>query len=112
VSLAGAVAERRRRAWISLLGAALAALYAAVFVAVYVDYLRKSGEWLADLTLLLVAIPFTWTMSALTHGAFDMSGDETTKVVIAAVFCSVAVYCAGAVVEAALRALWRMAGGR
>jgi multisubunit Na+/H+ antiporter MnhB subunit len=112
VSLANALLRRRRRAWLSGLGAALAALYAALFVAVYVDYLNKAGEWLADLTLLLVALPFTSTMNALTHGAFDMAGDDTAKVIVAAIFCSAIAYCAGAIVEWGLRTAWRIASRR
>jgi hypothetical protein len=109
VSLASASPHPRRRAWISGLGAALAVLYAALFVAAYVDYLNKAGQWLADLTLLLIALPFTSTMDALTQGAFDMSGDDTAKIVVAALFCSVLAYCAGAIVEWILRTGWRLA---
>jgi hypothetical protein len=112
VSLASAVSQRRRRAWLSGLGAALAALYAALFVVAYIDYLRNAGQWLADLTLLLVALPFTSTMNTLTRGAFDMSGDDTAKVAIAALFCSAIAYGVGAVAEWGLRTLWRMAAGR
>jgi drug/metabolite transporter (DMT)-like permease len=112
VSLASALPRRHRRAWLSWLGAALAVLYAALFVVAYVDYLNNAGQWLADLTLLLVALPFTSTMNVLTHGAFDMSGDETTKVVVAALFCSALAYCAGAIVEWGLRSLWRTATRR
>jgi hypothetical protein len=112
VSLAGALPRRRRRAWFSWLGAALAILYVAVFVVVYVDYRSKAGEWLADLTLLLVALPFTSTMNALTQGAFDMAGDDTGKVIVAALFCSAIAYCVGAIVEWGLRMTWGMVSRR
>ena len=104
--------QRRRPAWLSLLGAALAALYIAAFVAGYVVYLKNAGQWLADLTLLLIAIPFTWTMNILTSGAFNMSGDETPKVVIAGLFCAAVAYVAGAAIERILRLVWRAATGR
>jgi hypothetical protein len=104
-------APSRRGAWRSILGAALAAVYAAAFIAAYVDYLKKSGQWLADLMLLLIAIPFTSTMNVLTSGAFGMSGDDTAKVVIAALFCCALAYVAGAAVEGMARILWRVATG-
>jgi hypothetical protein len=111
--LSDAPARRGRRpAWLSLLGAALAALYVAAFVAGYVVYLENAGQWLADFALLVIALPFTWTMSVLTSGAFNMSGDETLKVIIAGLFCAAVAYLAGAAVERILRLLWRAATGR
>jgi hypothetical protein len=101
-------APRRRRVWISLLGAILAAIYLAAIAVGYVSYLQRAGQWFADTTLLLIALPFTWTMNALTGGAFSMSGDETSKVLIAALFCAALAYVTGAVVEGLLRALWRI----
>ncbi|HLJ70893.1 MAG TPA: hypothetical protein VKU03_06210 [Roseiarcus sp.] len=102
-------AAPRRRPFLSLLGAALAALYLAAIIAGYVIYVQNAGQWLADLTLLLIAMPFTWTMSVLTSGAFSMSGDETGKVVAAALFCCALAYLAGAITEGLLRATWRLA---
>jgi cytosine/uracil/thiamine/allantoin permease len=95
----------------SAFGAALAALYALAFVAAYVDYLRKAGQWFADVWLVLAALPFTMTMRALA-GSYDFSGDETARVIAAAAFCCVLAYLAGAIVEALLRALFRLATGR
>ena len=97
------------RPFLSLLGAALAALYLAAFVAGYAIYLQNLGQWLPDLTLLLIALPFTFTMNALTTGAFSMTGDETGKVIAAALFCCALAYLAGAIVEWTLRLLWRLA---
>jgi hypothetical protein len=102
-------AAPRRRPFLSLLGAALAALYLAAIIAGYVIYVQNAGQWLADLTLLLIAMPFTWTMSVLTSGAFSMSGDETGKVVAAALFCCALAYFAGAIAEGLLRTAWRLA---
>jgi hypothetical protein len=107
-----AAAPRRRGGWFSVLGAALAVLYAAAFVAAYVDYLNHAGTWLADLALLLIALPFTLTMDVLTIGAFNMSGDETFKVIVAALFCCALAYLIGAAVEWAVRRLWRFATSR
>jgi hypothetical protein len=98
-----------RRPWLSLLGAALAALYLAAFVAGYAIYLQNIGQWLPDLTLLLIAAPFTLAMNTLTSGAFSMTGDETGKVIAAALFCCALAYIAGAIVEWILRRLWRLA---
>ena len=97
----------RRRPWLSLLGAALALLYLVAFVVGYVVYLQNIGQWLPDLLLLLIALPFTWTMNVLTGGAFSMTGDETAKVIIAALSCAALAYIAGTIVELILRALWR-----
>jgi len=102
-------AAPRRRPWLSLLGAALAALYLAAIVFGYVIYLQNAGQWLADLVLLLIVMPFTWTMSVLTSGAFSMSGDETAKVVVAALFCCALAYLGGAIAELIARAAWRLA---
>ncbi|MBV8473347.1 MAG: hypothetical protein JO234_08005 [Hyphomicrobiales bacterium] len=97
------------RALKSLTGAAFAALYAAAFIAAYVDYLGKAGQWFADVWLVLIALPFTATMRALAGGSFDFSGDATARVVAGAVFCCAIVYVGGALIEAIARALLRVA---
>jgi uncharacterized membrane protein len=107
--LTSARAPRRRPVWRSLLGAALALLYAAAFAAAYADYLGKAGEWLADLPLLLVALPFTYTLNLLSNGAFSLSGDETFKIVLAAIFCCALAYGVGAVLEFLARTLFGLA---
>jgi len=95
----------------SATGAILAALYAIAFVAAYVDYLGKAGQWLADIWLVLIALPFTAAMRWLAGGAYDFSGDETTRVLSAAAFCCALAYGLGAALEAAIRALLRVAAG-
>jgi hypothetical protein len=97
------------RAAKSATGAALAALYAAAFVAAYADYLSKMGQWLADIWLVLIALPFTATMRWLAGGSYDFSGDATARVVAAAAFCCALAYVAGAILEAVVRALVRLA---
>ena len=93
----------------SATGAVLAALYAAAFAAAYVDYLGKAGQWFADVWLLLVALPFTLAMRWLAGGSYDFSGDETARVIAAAAFCCALAYFAGALIEAVLRAGFRLA---
>jgi hypothetical protein len=91
----------------SAAGAVFAALYATAFGAAYVDYLRKTGQWFADIWLVLVALPFTLAMRWLAGGSYDFSGDSTAKVIGAAAFCCALAYLAGALVEAVLRAVCR-----
>ena len=103
------------RALKSVTGAAFAALYAAAFVAAYVDYVGKAGQWFADVWLVLIALPFTTVMLTLNGGSFDFSGDATARVVAGAAFCSALAYVAGALIEAVFRALLRLGvrvGGR
>ena len=100
------------RAALSATGAAFAVLYAAVFGAAYVDYLGKAGQWFADAWLLAAALPFTMAMRWLAGGSYDFSGDATARVVAAAAFCCVLAYVAGALIEAVVRALLRLATGR
>ena len=97
------------RAMKSATGGVFAALYAAAFGAAYLDYLGKAGQWLADIWLVLVALPFTIAMRWLAGGSFDFSGDATAKVIAAAAFCCALAYLAGALVEAVLRAVFRFA---
>jgi hypothetical protein len=91
----------------SATGAVFAALYAAAFGVAYVDFLRKTGQWFADIWLVLVALPFTLAMRWLAGGSYDFSGDATTRVIAAAAFCCALAYLAGALVEAAVRACFR-----
>jgi hypothetical protein len=100
---------RRTAAANSTTGAALAALYAAAFVAAYVDFRGKAGQWLADIWLVLIALPFTATMRWLAGGSYDFSGDATARVIAAAVFCCALAYAIGALLETAVRALFRLA---
>lgn len=100
------------RALKSVTGAAFAALYAAAFVAAYVDYVGKAGQWFADVWLVLIALPFTTVMLTLNGGSFDFSGDATARVVAGAAFCSALAYVAGALIEAVVRALLRLGVSR
>ncbi len=96
----------------SATGAVLAALYALAFGAAYIDYLDNAGQWLADIWLALVALPFTATMRQLAGGSYDFSGDATARVIAAAAFCCALAYCAGALVEAAVRVILRFVAKR
>jgi hypothetical protein len=93
----------------SAIGAIFASLYAAAFGAAYFDYLGKAGQWFADVWLVLIALPFTIAMRWLAGGSYDFSGDATTKVAAAAAFCCALAYCAGALIEAVIRAVFRFA---
>jgi len=94
------------RAFRSILGALLATLYGLAFLWAYYDYQQRAGQWLADIGLAVLALPFTLTGRFLAAGAFDFAGDETFKVIGAAVFCCALAYIAGALVEGVLRALY------
>ena len=97
---------RGLRSWTGLV---FAVIYAVVFAALYIDYLRRAGAWFADLPLVLAALPFTLVMRALNGGTYDFAGDMTLRVMAAALFCCALAYLAGVVVEAVIRALVRMA---
>ena len=79
-------------------GAVFAAVYALAFVALYVDYVRRSGTWFADLPLSLAALPFTLVIRALNGGSFAFGGDMTGRVIVAGVFGSALAYLAGLIV--------------
>jgi hypothetical protein len=92
-------------------GAAFAAVYALAFVALYVDYARRSGTWFADLPLTLAALPFTLVMRDLNGGSFDFGGAMTGRVVAAGLFGSALAYLAGVIVETIVSFLVRLALG-
>jgi len=100
------------RALKSAIGAIFAVLYAAAFGAAYLDYLGNTGQWLADIWLVLISLPFTAAMRWLAGGSYDFSGDATARVIAAAAFCCALAYCAGAVLEAVVRAIFRFTTGR
>ena len=100
------------RALKSITGAIFAALYAIAFVAAYVDYRAHSDQWLADLGLILVAMPFVLTMRFLSGGAFNMTGEDTLTLLAGALFCCALAFAAGALLEWLARALFRLARGR
>jgi hypothetical protein len=96
----------------SITGAIFATLYAAAFIAAYVDYLNKAGQWLADILLVLAAMPFILTMRFLADGSFDFGGADTLKVIAAALFCCALAWLCGAALEAVVRYLLRAARGQ
>ena len=92
-------------------GVALAALYGLVLAALYLDYLRRTGTWFADLPLVLASLPFTLAMRALNGGSYDFSGDMTLRVAAGAAFCCALAYLGGWVVETVIRGVFRIARG-
>ncbi|MGC2787720.1 MAG: hypothetical protein WA397_28590 [Roseiarcus sp.] len=90
-------------------GAGFAAVYALAFVALYVDYVRRSGTWFADLPLSLIALPFTLVMRTLNGGSFDFGGDMTGRVIAGGLFGSALAYVAGLIVETIVRFVVRLA---
>jgi hypothetical protein len=97
---------KRLRSWT---GAVFAAVYALAFLALYIDYVLRSGTWFADLPLSLAALPFTLAMRALNGGSFAFGGDTTGRVIAAGLFGSALAYLAGLLVETVVRAIARAA---
>jgi hypothetical protein len=97
---------RRFKSWT---GAGFAAVYTLAFVALYVDYVRRSGTWFADLPLSLIALPFTLVMRTLNGGSFDFGGDMTGRVIAGGLFGSALAYVAGLIVETIVRFVVRLA---
>jgi hypothetical protein len=89
-------------------GAAFAAVHALAFIALYVDYARRSDAWFADLPLSLAALPFTLVMRRLSGGSFDFGGAMTGRVIAAGLFGSALAYIAGLVVETIVRLVVRL----
>jgi len=97
----------------SVLGAVFAALYAIAFVVAYVYYRNHIGEWFppADLSLILVAMPFVLTMRALAGGSFDLRGEDAIKLAAAALFCCALAWIVGSALEGIARAIFRALRG-
>src|SRR4029077_3959153 len=91
-----------KRLW-SWTGGVFAAVHALAFTALYVDYVRRSGTWFADLPLSLAALPFTLVMRTLNGGSFDFGGSRTGRVIAAGLFGSALAYVAGLIVETIVR---------
>jgi hypothetical protein len=100
------------RAARSIVGALLAALYAIVFAALYVDYLQRVGQWFADFNLILISLPFVLTMRALNGGSFDLTGEDRSKLLGAALFGCALAYIIGALLQGVARGLLRLARAR
>ena len=100
------------RALRSLTGAAFAAAYAIAFVVAYFDYRAHLGQWLADLELILVALPFVMTMRFLNGGSYDMTGEDSLKLLAAAAFCCALAFAAGCALEWVARAAFSLARRR
>jgi hypothetical protein len=97
---------KRFRSWT---GAALAAVYALAFVALYIDYARRSKEWFADLPLSMISLPFTLAMRTLNGGSFDFGGSMTGRVIAAGLFGSALAYLAGLILGTILTFIVQLA---
>jgi hypothetical protein len=95
----------RLRSWT---GAAFAVVYALTFIGLYVDYVRRSGNWFADLPLSLAALPFTLVMRALNGGSFAFGGAMTGRVIAAGLFGAVLTYLVGLILEMIVRLVVRL----
>src|ERR1700730_11696277 len=96
-----------KRLW-SWTGAVFAAVYGLAFVALYVDYVRRSDAWFADLPLSLAALPFTLVMRALNGGSFDFGGSMTGRGLPAGLCGAALAYIAGLIVETIVRFVVRL----
>jgi hypothetical protein len=96
------------RATRSLLGAALAAIYAAGFAVAYWLYAQEPNQFLSDLWLSLAAIPYILTTRTLA-GSSDFAADSIGEVLAATAFCCALAYIAGALIEFLLRGAFRLA---
>ena len=96
---------KRLKSWT---GAIFALIYALTFIALYVDYVRRSGTWFADLPLSLAALPFTLVMRALNGGSFAFGGAMTGRVIVAALFCCALAYSVGLTAETTVRLVVRL----
>jgi hypothetical protein len=97
---------RRLKSWT---GAAFAAVYALAFIALYVNYARRSKEWFADLPLSLIAMPFTLVMRRLNGGSFDFGGSMTGRVIAAGLFGAALAYLGGLTIATILGLIVRLA---
>ena len=97
-----------KRLW-SWTGAAFAAVYALAFIALYVDYVRRSGTWFADLPLSLAALPFTLVMRALERRLIRLRRRHDGTRDRRGLFGSALAYLAGLIVETIVRLLVRLA---
>jgi hypothetical protein len=96
-----------KRLW-SWTGAAFAAVHALAFAALYLDYVRRSDAWFADLPLSLAALPFTLVMRRLSGGSFDFGGSMTGRVIAAGLFGCALAYVVGLIVETIVRFVARL----
>jgi hypothetical protein len=96
----------------SITGAVFAALYAVAFVAAYVDYRHHADQWFADTGLIFVALPFVLTMRFLSGGSFNMTGEDSYKLLAAALFCCALVWAIGSVLGWIARLIFRRTRGK
>jgi hypothetical protein len=105
-------AARRVVRRVTATGAIFATIYAAVFIAAYVDYRHHAGQWFADLGLVLLELPFVLTMRFLSGGAFNLTGQDTLSLLAGALFCAGLAWAVGFMLERLALALFRRARRR
>jgi hypothetical protein len=93
-------------------GFALAAIYFAAFASAYYAYWQRSDQFLADLPVVGVAMPYLFVARAVTAGEYSFSADMTGHVLSALAFCCLLAYAAGWIVETVLRGLIGLARRR
>ncbi|THD43696.1 MAG: hypothetical protein E7774_12290 [Bradyrhizobium sp.] len=95
------------RAARSILGVTLAGIYALAFVAAYWIYARSPDDFFAGVWLSFAAVPYILSVYSL-YGVSNFAADSLGQVFAAAAFCCALAFVAGALIEASLRALFRL----
>jgi hypothetical protein len=90
----------------SILGGLAAFCAAALFGLAYYLAVRPGAQWLDGQWVFLAALPYNWATLHLT-GASNFSPDAPREIASAALFDVILAFVAGALVEAAARALAR-----
>jgi hypothetical protein len=91
----------------SILGLALAGLYALAFVVAYWLYAQAPDTFLADLWLSLAAAPYILTVYAI-FGSSDFDASIMAQVLAGVAFCCALAYVVGALIEALLRTVYQL----
>jgi hypothetical protein len=95
------------RATRSILGLTLAGLYALAFVVAYWLYAQAPDAFLAGIWLSVAAVPYILTVYGL-FGSSDFDAGSLPQVLAAAAFCCALAYVVGALIEALIRAVYRL----
>ena len=78
-------------------GLVLAGCYLVAIALAYEDYRRHPAQWLADLLLVLLTLPFTLAGRVLSGSSrFEVSGDDPWTLIPAILVCTALAYVIGA----------------